>query len=236
MARFFDNIPGWPGYYISKRGHLYSCKQNGTWYKRKGEIADGRKQFMLYRHKQSSPNGKHHQWGLCLTEKKWFKASRLVAMAWVPNPDPEHYNIVCHKDNNPMNNRWDNLYWGTQSMNIQQAVREGRFHQCKRFGKDNPMYGRRGKDHPCWGKPCSEETRRKISESNKGKIMSEEAKKKISSTLLAKKRGKTVPFVESILGLRYMGWSQVKIANLLGIHQTAVSKVLINYKKKIYKV
>lgn len=228
----FDNIPDWPGYYISKRGNLYSRKR-GKWRKKRGELASGRRQYMLYRRILVTPNGKKHQWGIKSTESKWFKASRLVAMAWVPNPDPKNYTIVCHIDNNPNNNRWDNLYWGTQSMNIQQAVREGRFPQCKRFGKDNPMYGKKGDKHPCWGKVCSPETRKKISESQKGKKMSEEAKRKISSTLLSLNRGKTVPYISNIIGLRYLGWSQERIGQELGLHQTAVSKVLKNYKDKI---
>lgn len=228
MPKFFDNVSGWPGYYISKKGSLYSCK-NGKWSKIRGEIANGRRQFRLYRSISNPPNGKHHKWGICTTQSKWFKASRLVALAWVNNPDPEHYTIVCHIDNNPENNRWDNLYWGTQSMNIQQAVQEGRFPQCKRFGKDNPMYGVRGEDHPCWGKPCSKETRQKISLANRGRKMSEESKQKISKSLKAKNRGKTVPYIRRILRLRSKGWSQQRIANRLGLHQTAISKVLRTY-------
>lgn len=50
----------------------------------------------------------------------------LVALAWIPNPENKPY--VCHKDNNPLNNHYKNLYWGTPKENAQQCIRDGRFH------------------------------------------------------------------------------------------------------------
>lgn len=38
-------------------------------------------------------------------------------MVYIPNPD--NLPLVCHKDNNPLNNRVDNLYWGSIEDNIQ---------------------------------------------------------------------------------------------------------------------
>lgn len=43
---------------------------------------------------------------------------RLVALTYIPNP--ENKPCVCHKDNNPLNNHVDNLYWGTQAENMSQ--------------------------------------------------------------------------------------------------------------------
>ena len=54
-----------------------------------------------------------------------IQASRLVAMAWIPNPENKPF--VCHKDNNPLNNNYINLYWGTQSENIRQCIVDKRF-------------------------------------------------------------------------------------------------------------
>ena len=45
----------------------------------------------------------------------------LVAEAYVPNPKPEEYNIVMHKDNDKSNPVATNLKWGTISQNTQQA-------------------------------------------------------------------------------------------------------------------
>lgn len=48
---------------------------------------------------------------------------------------------------------------------------------------NHPMYGRKGKDNPLYGIKRSEETKRKISEANKGKKMSEESIRKMAQKL-----------------------------------------------------
>jgi DNA-binding XRE family transcriptional regulator len=50
-------------------------------------------------------------------------------------------------------------------------------------GKNNPMYGVTGKDHPRYGKTHSEETKKKISETQRGNSLSEETKEKVSKAL-----------------------------------------------------
>lgn len=98
----YDNIPGFPGYYISKRGHLWSRYSKGVlstvWIKKK---------FYL-----SSTNGRYKTSIVHETLGKIkMNRYRLVALAYIPNPNgkPE----VCHKDNNPTNDYYKNLYWGT---------------------------------------------------------------------------------------------------------------------------
>ena len=51
------------------------------------------------------------------------------------------------------------------------------------LGSKNPMYGKTGEKHHLYGKPCSEETKKKLSESKKGVPMDEETKRKISKAL-----------------------------------------------------
>lgn len=46
---------------------------------------------------------------------KSYQVHRLVAIAFVANPN--NLNIVNHIDSNPLNNRFDNLEWCTQSYN-----------------------------------------------------------------------------------------------------------------------
>lgn len=48
------------------------------------------------------------------------KVHRLIALAFIPNPN-----------NYPTNNKPENLYWGTQSHNMQQMVRDGRQRKSK---------------------------------------------------------------------------------------------------------
>jgi len=56
--------------------------------------------------------------------KKRFLVHRLVAIAFHDNR--ENYPYVMHLDNNPSNNRADNLKWGTQKHNMEQASKENR--------------------------------------------------------------------------------------------------------------
>lgn len=63
------------------------------------------------------------------TKKHRTKVSRLVALAYLPNPN--NYSVVMHLDNDKTNNKVSNLKWGTQSDNMQQMVRDGRQRKSK---------------------------------------------------------------------------------------------------------
>lgn len=124
-----DNIPGYPGYHISKRGKIYSRWDiNG-----KGILS--RRYHLKQPH--LNKNGRYiiglSQPGIGTT--KWL-VHRLVALVYLPNPEGLPY--VCHKDNVPTNNSVNNLYWGTQKDNMSQASKEGRMIQAK--GKDSVHY------------------------------------------------------------------------------------------------
>lgn len=43
--------------------------------------------------------------------RKRIYVHKLVALAFVPNPNPSIYNEINHKDENPQNNKADNLEW-----------------------------------------------------------------------------------------------------------------------------
>lgn len=108
--KLISNIVGWPDYYISKRSRLYRYyPKRKVWMLLKSTLNRGR----IYHILRDS------------NKQKRIQASRLVALAWVPNPESKPH--VCHKDNNPCNNIHTNLYWGTQKENIQQCIRDNRF-------------------------------------------------------------------------------------------------------------
>jgi hypothetical protein len=50
---------------------------------------------------------------------------RLVATAFVENPDPENLNVVHHKNDNKQDNRAENLQWLDQKGNVRAAVESG---------------------------------------------------------------------------------------------------------------
>ncbi len=115
MAKF-DNIPNHPGYYISRTGKLYSRITPGS--NKLGDIwRRKKKQYSL-------SNGKYVKYYKVEIQRKKYYVHRLVALAWIPNPDNKP--CVGHKDNNPLNNRVNNLYWCTQKENLEQMVRDGR--------------------------------------------------------------------------------------------------------------
>lgn len=72
---------------------------------------------------------------------KYESLSRLVAKVWVYNPNPMEYNVVMHLDNDHLNNYYLNLQWGSQKMNIQQALKENRLPTLFVSGSKNPSYG-----------------------------------------------------------------------------------------------
>ena len=80
-----------------------------------------------------------------------FSIHRLVATAFVPNPD--NLPVVNHKDENPSNNVCTNLEWCTQKENLNYGTcQERRSEKMK-------------------GKPMSEEKKQKLIEAKKVKVI-----------------------------------------------------------------
>ena len=58
--------------------------------------------------------------GVCLCKdgiEKRLAVHRLVADAFVDNPDPDRFKVVNHIDRNPLNNKASNLEWCDQQYN-----------------------------------------------------------------------------------------------------------------------
>lgn len=98
MEEIWKDIEGYEGLYqVSNMGRVKSVRKNIIL---KNSIArNGYKRVHLYKNKK----GKH------------FQIHRLVANAFIPNPD--NLPQVNHKDENKLNNCADNLEWCTPEYN-----------------------------------------------------------------------------------------------------------------------
>lgn len=72
-------------------------------------------------------------------ERKCFSVHRLVALAFIPNP--ENYPQINHKDENSLNNNVGNLEWCTQKYNSNYGSLKER--QKQRMSQNNPFKGKK---------------------------------------------------------------------------------------------
>lgn len=133
MAEIWKSINGYETLYeVSNRGRVRSVDRVfhglhprwGTPYTRvhKGKVLKPGIQHVGHLSIQLSINGK----------AQTFLVHRLVAHAFIPNPD--NLPFVLHKDDDPSNNRKSNLMWGTPQDNSADMVEKGR----SSFGSRNP--------------------------------------------------------------------------------------------------
>lgn len=107
-------IPGFPDYYVTETGEVWSHKtKTPKKLKTFAQLPRGYLSCSL-----SKPG---------LVKKKMVH--RLVAEAYLPNLHNLPY--VCHKDDNRSNPHIDNLFWGTQTDNINDMIFKGRGNDLK---------------------------------------------------------------------------------------------------------
>ncbi|ELC8411524.1 NUMOD4 domain-containing protein [Clostridium perfringens] len=116
VAEEWRDIKGYEGLYqVSNYGRIKSLLGwNGKRYVKRTKILAPSSQQLNINYCRSvvklSKNG----------ERKDYKVHRLVAKAFLDNPN--NYDVVNHKDGNPLNNNVENLEWCTQKQNIRHAL------------------------------------------------------------------------------------------------------------------
>lgn len=107
LDEVWSDVAGFPNYLVSSFGRVWSDYSMG---------------FL----KPYSMNGYHIGVGLRLGGRRYSTyVHQLVAKAFVPNP--RNLPLVRHLDDDPFNNYFENLAWGTQSENVQDARDNGSF-------------------------------------------------------------------------------------------------------------
>lgn len=127
-----QNVPNLPYIHVTRTGEVYRLdfytKRNGELYQKR----NGKPKLLPIYIKYKTKNYPIAKVSISIPGyTRSLKISRLVALAYIPNP--ENKPCVCHKDNNPLNNNVDNLYWGTVQENITQKVKDGRSIRGSKF-------------------------------------------------------------------------------------------------------
>lgn len=220
MEEIWKDVVGYEGYYqVSNLGRVRSLDRiasNGR--KIKGKILSTKVNTPPYYPRVSlSVNGK----------MKLVQVHRLVAQAFVYNPDPEHKTQVGHKDESRTNNRGDNLEWVTPKENSNMPLHR------ERVSKANE------------GKVLSAETKSKISLSQKGKYKGEknpfynkhhtnEAKKKMSDIKKMTYQGGNHPQAKKVVCDNIVYGSAVEASKALNINRNTL-KCWLNGSNKMPK-
>ena len=118
MEEIWKEVEGYNGRYeISNLGRVRSYAQDRKSGKIKtgNQTAKGYRSILLYDGKGNS---------------KWFPVHRLVAAAFLDNPD--NLPQVNHKDENKLNNCSENLEWCTNEYNVRYGTRNERVAESNR--------------------------------------------------------------------------------------------------------
>lgn len=125
----YKPIPGYEGIYeASDNGTIWTSEGKTTFRK----LATGQKQKRVWKRRQLSPKKEkrhrstHYDFRVELWKNgnhKTYLVSRLVAMAF--NPNPENKPCINHLDGNTFNNKPSNLEWCTYRENQMHAFKTG---------------------------------------------------------------------------------------------------------------
>jgi hypothetical protein len=117
-GEIFKAVNGFSGYEISNLGRLFSLKSN--------KFLKARITKKGYEQVALRKDGKAVEW----------RVHQLVAKHFISNMN--NYKEINHIDNNPLNNRFDNLQWCTRKMNMDHCLKQGRMFIPHVQGEQHP--------------------------------------------------------------------------------------------------
>lgn len=126
QEEIWKDIEGFEGYYqISNMGRVKALGRTVITH-----FKDGRGDVAMYRKERISKPSQNIEGYLTVQLSKnnireRFRVHRLVALAFVPNPNPEKYDMVNHIDGITDNNRASNLEWLDNRGNQIHAIKIG---------------------------------------------------------------------------------------------------------------
>ena len=100
----YVQVVGYPNYEISNLGNARVTKNNKQ-IKLKSSI---QKTTGYYRVAMRNEEG----------TQKQLSIHRLIALHFIPNAEPDKYNLVDHKDGNRINNKIENLRWCNEEQSM----------------------------------------------------------------------------------------------------------------------
>lgn len=117
----WKDIPDYEGLYqVSNLGRVKSLPRERK--SNRGSICKVRERIM----KPTLDSDGYIHYGLSRNSKTiTFKSHRLVAICFIPNPNPLLFNQINHIDGNKLNNRPENLEWCDAKHNNHEALRIG---------------------------------------------------------------------------------------------------------------
>lgn len=120
MMEEWRDVVGYEGIYeVSNMGNVRTKEGKTTWQHYSGTRVW--KQRILTQMKDNRNACSVNLWKD--RKNKGFLVHRLVAIAFIPNPN--NYPIINHKDCNPSNNNVDNIEWCDNTYNINHAYDNG---------------------------------------------------------------------------------------------------------------